>query len=228
MPPGSGLCWRREGGVRRAGDTGMSPGPTFDRVYVALKGQLTGGRFAPGDHLEPAAIGDELSASITPVRDALHRLVGERIVEAPRNDGFRVPSPTEAELRDLYGWNRELLELGLRFRRPPSKGARLYATDQASEPACLATADLFLEIARRSSNPELESAIENLNDRLGALRKGEGAVFEDLVEELGLLLTAFRGQDAPALRRLIAIYHRRRQRHAPELLLATRAQRQAR
>ena len=79
------------------------------------------GRFAPGEHLEPVAIGRELNASITPVRDVLHRLVGERLVEAPRHDGFRMPSPTEAELRSLYGWNSELIDIGLRRLRGVAK-----------------------------------------------------------------------------------------------------------
>ena len=87
----------------------MSPGPTFDRVYFALKEQLMTGRFAPGDHLEPSLIGDELHSSITPVRDALHRLVGERLVEAPRNDGFRVPMVTEFALRQMYAWQADLM-----------------------------------------------------------------------------------------------------------------------
>jgi DNA-binding GntR family transcriptional regulator len=83
----------------------MSPGVTFERVYPALKRQLREGVRVPGTPIEPAIIGNELGASITPVRDALHRLVGERLVEAPQHNGFRVPRPTEAELRDLYAWN---------------------------------------------------------------------------------------------------------------------------
>ena len=74
----------------------MSPGPTFERVYHALKEQLGSARFAAGEHLEPATLSHELNASITPVRDALHRLVGEGLVEAPRGDGFRVPAPAKA------------------------------------------------------------------------------------------------------------------------------------
>lgn len=207
----------------------MSPGPTFDRVYLALKEQVTDGSFAPGDHLEPAAIGEDLNASITPVRDALHRLVGERIVEAPRNDGFRVPSPTEAELRDLYGWNRDLLDLALRKRSPDAGGAALYAARQADTPgdqAAATAADLFRRIARRYGNPEHEGAVELLNDRLSAMRIVEGRLFADIREELAALLALFAEDDLPGLRRANAAYHRRRQRAAPELLIASRLPRE--
>jgi hypothetical protein len=203
----------------------MSPGPTFDRIYVALKQELARGRFAPGDHLEPAGLGEELNASITPVRDALHRLVGERLVEAPRNDGFRVPAPTEAELRDLYGWNWELLDLGLRARR--GAAGTLSRPPALEEPVegdrSSAVADLFLRIAARSGNPEHEAAVATLNDRLSPIRTVEAQLFEDLDVEVSALRSAFGAQDWSALRRSIAAYHRRRQRSVPDLLRAARA-----
>lgn len=205
----------------------MSPSPTFDRVYVALKHELARGRFAPGDHLEPAALGDELNASITPVRDALHRLVGERLVEAPRNDGFRVPAPTEAELRDLYGWNGELLELALRPRRSAgiSLGLPTAETDMSLQHPSSAIGRLFLRIARRSGNLEHEGALDSLNDRLAPLRVVEAQLLEDLEDELAALEAAFEAEDWAALRRGIAAYHRRRQRRVPDLLRAARAAR---
>ena len=200
----------------------MSPGPTFDRVYLALKEQLMSGRFAPGDHLEPTTIGEEVNASITPVRDALHRLVGERMVEAPRNDGFRVPAPTEADLRDLYCWNCRLLELAL--ARRASARVPLLGTGSAEAPdaTTFMAADLFRLIARKSGSPEHERAVENLNDRLGALRVAERRLFEDAGEELSLLLAAFREGNAVSLRRGVGAYHRRRQRRVPEILVAAR------
>jgi DNA-binding GntR family transcriptional regulator len=206
----------------------MSPGPTFDRVYHALKVQLTGGRFAPGEHLEPATIGEDLNSSITPVRDALHRLVGERIVEAPRGDGFRVPAPTEAELRNLYDWNQALLELALRPRaRRPEMSPLLNAPGSQPAPAPRefeTAAQLFLAIARRAGNPENAAAVDNLNDRLGAVRLVEAGLFLDFQAEFARIVTIFAGGDHPMLRRELAIYHRRRKRHTPELLIATRAE----
>lgn len=198
----------------------MSPGPTFDRVYLALKEQLTSGRFAPGDHLEPAALGEELAASITPIRDALHRLVGERIVEAPRNDGFRVPAPVEAELRQLYAWNGQLIALAIR-----SSGFRSAAAAGGLQATQIDAADLFRHISRLAGNPEHEAAVENLNDRLAALRAAEADIFLDLVEELGAMRAALAAWNVDSLRRLVAGYHRRRQRCVPEILAAARGPR---
>lgn len=199
----------------------MSPGPTFDRVYLTLKEQLTSGRHAPGDHLEPSQLGAELNASITPVRDALHRLVGERMVEAPRNDGFRVPAPTEAELRDLYGWRRSLLELALRSSVPHAPAAS-WRTDEAGEVSLATEADLFRAVARRSGSPEHEAALDNLNDRLASLRVAEVRILGNTETELGILRAAWRRGDMSELRRGLVAYHRRRQRAAPDILLAFR------
>lgn len=203
----------------------MCPGPTFDRVYLALKEQLTGGRYAPGDHLEPAAIGEELNSSITPVRDALHRLVGERLVEAPRTDGFRVPAPTEAELRDLYGWSRDLLDLAL--RKKPGRAWAIarsrFGEDVPSPDARRPTIEeVFLEIARRSGSGEHETAVESANDRLGAARAAEELVFPDVNRECEELRLALIRSDVAALRVGLAAYHKRRQRRVADLLVAMR------
>lgn len=199
----------------------MSPGPTFDRVYVALKEQLTSARFGPGDHLEPSVLGQELNASITPVRDALHRLVGERLVEAPRNDGFRVPAPTEAQLRDLYGWNRELLDLALRRsgRGAQASPSRARGPDDARRPSASA-AELFEAIVKLSGSDEHASALDRLNNRLGAIRAVEVHVFEDWAAEIEALHQAFAMSDVRELKRMLTAYHRRRQRCVPKLLVA--------
>jgi DNA-binding GntR family transcriptional regulator len=226
MPRSSPAAPPPDGWRRAPEGEQVSPGPTFERVYLALKEQLAGGALAFGDHLEPAAIGEELNSSITPVRDALHRLVGERIVEAPRNDGFRMPAPTEAEIRDLYDWNEALLDLALR-RRPPGPSPWPFLEAQArtvhgQAPSRHPAAILFRDIARRSGSAEQEAAIESLSDRLAALRRAELRLFGDPEAELAPLRAALAGKDLPALRRGIAAYHRCRRVCVPQLLLAAR------
>src|SRR3954470_11486966 len=95
----------------------MTPPGTFERVYAAIRQRLREGVYRPGRRLEPAALSDELNASVTPVRDALHRLTGERLVEAPKHEGFRVPMLTEATLRHLYAWHLDLLLLAIMKQR---------------------------------------------------------------------------------------------------------------
>jgi DNA-binding FadR family transcriptional regulator len=192
----------------------VSPGPTFGRVYTALKEQLLAGRWEPGAHLEPAAIGADLSASVTPVRDALHRLVGERLVEAPRHDGFRVPTMTEAQLRALYGWSGELAALALRRRR----GAPAWFPETAGEPADPAV--FFLALARGTDNLELVHAVAGTNDRLAAYRAVEREAQADLAEDMNRLFERLRRGDGRTLARELAAYHRRRQRAVPRILEA--------
>ncbi|HET9397625.1 MAG TPA: GntR family transcriptional regulator [Sphingomicrobium sp.] len=198
----------------------MCPGPTFDRVYTVLKGRLVAGEFAIGEHLEPAQLGEELFSSATPVRDVLHRLVGERLVEAPRNDGFRVPAPSEAELRGLYGW-RNLL-VGLALKPPPAlPGSLSPASCETKNPSTMSAVtaeDLFLSIARRSPHLELEAAIASVSERLGMFGPAERRLLGDLADETDLIQRSLVEQDWPVVRRAVAAFHHRRRRQVPALL----------
>jgi len=198
----------------------MMTGTTFERVYQALKVRLRNGGFAPGERLEPALLSGDLNASVTPVRDALHRLVGERLIEAPKHDGFRVPLLTEIGLRHLYGWNMDLLLLALRSARPiPGPGLE-WANDEADDAHELAAATeaIFAEIGRRSANPEHAAAIVNANDRLHRLRLMEPSLLENVAGEIEVLLGLLSEANRDPLRRAIVAYHRRRNRAAPHLL----------
>lgn len=193
----------------------MSPGATFERVYHALKERLGSGDFAAGEHLEPATLSCELNASITPVRDALHRLVGEGLVEAPRGDGFRAPIVTEVGLRHLYRWNGTLLSLAARARSA-NTGREIESAAWADP--LEATESLFLVIARGTGNPEHVDAIARLNDRLRPIRQREASLLTDLGDEIASIERLLHEEAWPALRRALATFHRRRERIVAELV----------
>ena len=96
------------------------PDPTSERIYRVVKQQVLDGVFRPGERIEAAQLADLHNASITPVRAALHRLVGEQLVDARPSEGFHAPQVSEPSLRDLYDWNGQVLQIALQLSSPQS------------------------------------------------------------------------------------------------------------
>lgn len=53
----------------------------WDRAYAALKAALLAGKFVPGERVVLRQVADDLGISLTPVRDAVNRLIAERVLE---------------------------------------------------------------------------------------------------------------------------------------------------
>ena len=197
----------------------MTPPGTFDRVYAAIRQRLREGLYRPGDRLEPAVISDELNASVTPVRDALHRLTGERLVEAPRHEGFRMPVMTERLLRYLYSWHLDLLLLAV--TKHQSTDQQIFANDdRGEEPVHKHQNALFLAIAQTSGNPEHVAALEALTCRLEPIQRFERLFLDETDAETSAIVRALQANDRKALRSSLIRYHRRRERIVAELLNA--------
>ena len=201
----------------------MSPPGTFERVYAAIKDQLRKGTFRPGERLEPAVFSDQLSASITPIRDALHRLTGERFVEAPRHEGFRVPLVTESMLRHLYTWHLDLLLLATARRHwgPISVEKGENASALAS-PLDRQNA-LFLKLVEGGGNPEHLFALRVLIERMEPYQRFEDELLDAIEEETNAIATAISAGDRTALRKSLMAYHRQRARLVPELIARTQS-----
>lgn len=74
------------------------------QVYDSLREALTTGRFAPGQKVTFRYVAGVLGVSLTPVREALRRLVAEGAFEMNPNRSVRVPLMTRdkvLELRDI-------------------------------------------------------------------------------------------------------------------------------
>lgn len=197
----------------------MTPPGTFERVYAAIKQRLREGAYGPGERLEPAMLSEELNSSVTPVRDALHRLTGERLVEAPPHEGFRAPMLTETTLRHLYAWHLDLLLLALMKRRDlECQNDSAASGGCADVPVTERQNALFRRIAEAVDNPEYSAALEALTERLGPIRRVEERVLDALEAETEAIAGAIRTRDRKALRRCLVRYHRRRNRVIPELV----------
>ncbi len=200
----------------------MNAGVTAERIYDALKAHLLGGAVLPGERLEPAAFAELLGSSVTPIRDALHRLAGEHIVEMRSTEGFLLPIVTELALRDLLAWNADLLRLALRHGRPneTSSSLRLAASDYP--PGIRA---LFGTIAAGADNAEIARHVEAASDRLTPARIAErrlsGSSDEGhLEDELAELATLVARRDPGPIARWIAAYHRQRIQRVPAIVQA--------
>ena len=190
----------------------MSPVQAMERSYGTLKQMLRDGVFAPRTRLEANRLAEELGVSMTPVRDVLHRLAGERLVESSSRDGFHVPHFSEAALRDLYEWNSALLILAVRTTRT---GEAHRSTQPLWEIAAGAdrVAALFARLAAAAANPEIAQAITSASDRLHPFRVIEHKILESVDGEIEDVIVRRPGQ-VQAIRR----YHLRRMRAVPDLL----------
>lgn len=188
----------------------MSPAHVFEPTYEAIKRRLMTGEWATGARIEAARLADDLGVSMTPVRDSLHRLNGERMVDFTPGEGFHVHRLTETEFRDLLE-----LHLILQLAALATAPNGLATQTGADQPYPDRIADLFLAMADRSSNSEIVASIAAIGDRLQFSRHFDAAILGDVEAEYQLLETAIHDA-APQteMRGLLLGYHERRAREA--------------
>src|ERR1700759_2108280 len=73
-----------------------------EQIYDTLKGDLLAGAFAPGAALLTRELLARYGCGISPLREAIARLVGENMLLASGHRGLRVPPPTVADLNETY------------------------------------------------------------------------------------------------------------------------------
>ena len=71
------------------------------RIYEYLREQLLNGEIAPPEHLIEAKIANELGTSRTPVREALHSLELEGLIESIPRVGYVVKAISEEEVEEI-------------------------------------------------------------------------------------------------------------------------------
>ncbi|MDP3096693.1 MAG: GntR family transcriptional regulator [Syntrophales bacterium] len=73
-----------------------------EKTYDYLKTNILSGHFIPGERLAEEHLAEELGVSRTPVREALHKLEQEGLIEPLESRGFRVPQDSPEEIEDLF------------------------------------------------------------------------------------------------------------------------------
>jgi DNA-binding GntR family transcriptional regulator len=201
---------------------------TSERVYMGLRRAIVGGYYAPGTTLVAQAIAEEFGTSIAPVRDAVHRLVGEGLIEAHHGGGFQLPVLAENDLRDLYVWHGQIVRLAIKHRSSPSISIDMSTTLDTLDPEDTraiadATTELFSRLAGLSRNEQHAAAVARVADRLYATRLRE-SVIKDRVGELRAVWIVTASGRESAVRDAVWAYHRRRLRRVPALVKATNSE----
>jgi DNA-binding GntR family transcriptional regulator len=86
-------------------------GTNANAVYEALRQRIGTSFYAPGSRLTEVEIAREFGVSRTPVRQALHRLGAEGLVEVKNGVGVRVTEIDDRELEDMYRLRLRLVEM---------------------------------------------------------------------------------------------------------------------
>ena len=194
----------------------MCSARVLEPSYHSIKRRLMDGSWPWGSRLEAEKIADMESISITPTREILHRLVGEKMVSFAPGQGFYVPRMNETKLRGLFELNLILVRAAI---TSSSRNSSVISTDGAYPDQ---VSNMFLQLGSRSGNGALIEGISGLNDRLRQFRRCDDRIFQDVDSELEYIKAA--ANDDPTgtvLRRLVIRYHNRRIAKAAEYIRLT-------
>lgn len=157
-------------------------GPRVDDIYDQVKAMAVSFRLRPGDRLNEVALSRELGVSRTPLREALNRLVAERLFDFRPGQGFFC-RPLDAQgIFDLFEL-RQIIEVAAvraacaKATDPELQALRdeLYATGieitgLTVEEAVNRDEAFHLGIAKLSGNMELLQTLTRINDRIRYIR----------------------------------------------------------
>lgn len=79
-----------------------------DQLYEGVKRDLMNGKYEPGSRITISGLAEEYGTSITPVREAVFRLVSEHALQARAATSFQVPQPNAEQLLEVQAIRCEL------------------------------------------------------------------------------------------------------------------------
>ncbi len=86
-----------------------------DKVFKKLEEEILNGALKAGENLTELHVSARLGVSRTPVREAIHRLEQEGLVQLTPNKGAVVVGVSETDLRDIYAIRMKLEGLASRW-----------------------------------------------------------------------------------------------------------------
>ncbi|MGA0543080.1 GntR family transcriptional regulator [Neotabrizicola sp. VNH66] len=158
----------------------IAKGNLSEQVYATIRASLMDGRYEPGERLTIAALAEQLGVSITPVREAIFRLVSERALEMRAATSIHVRRLTAAELREIQIIRHHLEgEAAAQAAQKISRAAlkrledlqEAFARAAASDPleASRVNREFHFRLAEAAEMPLLYATIESMWAQMGPL-----------------------------------------------------------
>lgn len=111
----------------------MAKDTLYDTTYEAIRSKILDGTFKPGSRLMQKEIASEFGLSHVPLREAIRKLEGERLVVVSPRRGVTVSSLSEEDLIDLYRVRLALEPLALRGAAEVATAEQLAAMQESLE-----------------------------------------------------------------------------------------------
>jgi DNA-binding GntR family transcriptional regulator len=182
-----------------------------ERVHEHLKREIMANRYAPGSELLEVPLSRELGVSRGPIREALHRLEAEGLVEITPRRGAVVISLTKRDFLEAYQVREALEALGVRLAVPLLTDDDLAHIDelmeQLSEHTASGDMEAFFEVnaafhaafVEASGNRKLIELHRRLQAQMGRYRgpsaRLRGSVEQSIAEHQAIV-DAARARDA--------------------------------
>ncbi|ACL60505.1 GntR family transcriptional regulator [Methylobacterium nodulans] len=150
------------------------------RIYSQMRRALMDGQFEPGERLTISRLAEQFGTSITPVREAIFRLVSERVLEMRAATAVHVPPLDPARLREV-----QLIRIELEGAAA-ERAAQIITEKQLAE--LTAIHERFLAAA--AVDPA-EACVRNRDFHFALLRVAELPILEGIVENAWVLMGPF-------------------------------------
>lgn len=187
--------------------------PLSERAYRSLQSMILSGELAPAEVITERQLALQLGISRTPLREAIRRLEGARLLERQKSGALVVRSLPIEELINILDVRRVLegeaarlaaghvpLPVLERIRQRAKAVLELSITTKLSEPPD--EEELHLLVADAADNPVLKEVIIDMRTRTGMFRFGrQPARRHEVAKEHLAVVDALQSGDGEAARR---------------------------
>jgi DNA-binding GntR family transcriptional regulator len=189
--------------------------PRAQLVYATLKGMIRDGGVRPGQRMREIEIAEAQGVSRTPVREAMHRLVSEGLLESTSARGIAVTELSKQQVLELYALREFLEGASARFAAQHASLPEMRALHELIEHIHTIPEDdhfqhaalnkhFHAQIAEAAHNTYLSRALSQLSDSLmlvpGTTFQAKGRVGDVRREHLAIL-NAIDARDAEGAER---------------------------